>query len=74
MKIKSLGANQTEITLSDYTTILVSYETPVACHIPGEGYYKTEQHYSPTTSKHINKWLGNYRATQQPQWFFDNMM
>ena len=39
------------------TVLLYSYETPVA----GEdhnGKFRTDQFYSTTTSKHINKWLG----------------
>ena len=71
MKVKSLGANQTEITLPDGTQVLVSYETPVAAWINGQ-YYKTENSYSPTTTKHVNRWANN--ATTKPQAFFDNLL
>jgi hypothetical protein len=77
MKLKPQGANQTEVTLSDGTTILFSYETPVACHIPGEGYYRTEQNWSRTTNKHIGQFIGrhggnDYKA-RRPQSFFDTL-
>lgn len=41
--------------------VFFSYSTPVAAKITnGEGgwnYYRTSESYSPTTTKHINKWL-----------------
>jgi hypothetical protein len=59
-KVKSIGSNQTEVHKDDGTVVLVSYETPVACFISGEGYYKTSEHYSKTTSRHINQWLPSH--------------
>ena len=73
MKVKSLAANQTEITLSNGDLVFVSYSTPVAAFISGKGYLKTDKKYSSTTSRHINKWTEN-RAKEMPQEFFDNLM
>jgi hypothetical protein len=57
MTLRNIGSNQTEITKADGTTILYSYSTPVAAHVPGKGYLRTRRHFSVTTSKHINKWI-----------------
>jgi len=76
MKVNSIGSNQTEITLSNGTIVLVSYSTPVACFIPGEGYYRTEQKWSVTTSKHINAWIKDVDSPVllRPQSFFDELV
>ena len=56
MKIKSIGANKTELHLKDLT-LLISYETPVSLiRYPG-GALKTSEFHSVTTSKHVNMWL-----------------
>lgn len=80
MKLKQHGANQTQVTLSDGTVILFSYETPVAAFVPGQGYCRTSEHFSRTTSKHIAQWLRaqlGVPATgyvhERPQSFFDNL-
>jgi hypothetical protein len=76
MKIKSVGKNMTELQI-DGKYVLFSYETPVACHIPGQGFFKTEEFFSTTTTKHINKWLqwsGVNTATKKPQAFFENIV
>jgi hypothetical protein len=49
-------SNSKAITLGD-KTLLYSYDTLVAVHVTGEGYYRTSEHYSSTTSRHINKFL-----------------
>ena len=59
MHVKAIASNMTELHLSTGVVVLFSYETPVAAFIPGAGYVRTEQHYSMTTSRHINKWLGS---------------
>ena len=58
MKLRPIGSNQTEVEIGKYT-ILFSYQTPVAYHELGVGYFRTDTKYSPTTSKHINKWLAS---------------
>lgn len=64
MKLKKLGSNMTELELNDGTLVLFSYETPVAARVDtvNDVVYsgkilKTSKKWSPTTSKHINKWL-----------------
>ena len=68
MKLRQIGSNQTEVVINntinkaftdfatDYT-VLFSYQTPVACHVAGVGFFKTTKKWSTTTSRHINKWL-----------------
>ena len=73
MKLNPIGSNVTELELPNGTTILFSYKTPVACNVPGTGFYRTEQHYSSTTSKHINRWLAGANATTKPQAYFDRL-
>lgn len=62
MKLRPLASNMTELTLNDGTTVLFSYQTPVAAHVPGSGFYRTTGHYSKTTTRHINKWLAGAAA------------
>ena len=64
MKLKQLGSNMSEIELGSFpnnTSILFSYSTPVAGYVNGEA-FRTDKHYSPTTSKHINKYLGDDKS------------
>ena len=77
MKLTKVAANQTEIELSDGTTLFFSYKTPVAAHIPGEGFYRTERRWSRTTSKHIGQFIGRNggsgKVTEKPQAWFDDL-
>ena len=57
MQIKSLGANQVEIQTNS-ATVLYSYSTPVAAFVlERNGYIRTNEFWSVTTSRHINQWL-----------------
>ena len=56
LKIKSIASNMTELCIGS-TYILFSYDTPVAGW-DDKGAFRTLQHYSATTTKHINKYLG----------------
>lgn len=56
MKANRINPNLTEVA-GDRVTVLFSYATPVAAHVQGEGYYRTETRHSVTTSRHINTWL-----------------
>ncbi len=56
MELKRNGTSTTELTING-TSILFSYETPVAGY-DNQGAFRTDQHYSSTTTKHINKYLG----------------
>ena len=66
MKLKNIGSNMTEVTYTNEgpfsrkqeTTVLFSYSTPVAAHSEQSmSFYKTTKKWSPTTTRHINKWL-----------------
>lgn len=67
MKLQPLGKNVTELAFIDGTRILFSYQTPVAAYVPGKGYMRTDRHYSVTTSRHVNAWLGDVHASRVPQ-------
>ncbi len=77
MKIKPIGANQTEFQY-EYPgyekTMLFSYETPVACILDGTA-FKTDKYWSKTTTKHINQWLKQYDHVEvRPQDFFNGLV
>jgi hypothetical protein len=76
MRVKSLGANQTEIITDNYI-ILVSYETPVAYFDRvNDKVYRTSKKWSVTTSRHINKWLEDFLgvAEETSQNVLDHLM
>ncbi len=77
MKIKIIGANQTEVILADHyeTQIFFSYELAV-CVRTADGCFVTTEKYSRTTSKHINKWIANLSniIKMVPQSEIDNMV
>ena len=78
MKLNPVAANQNEVELPNGTTVFFSYRTPVAAHIPGVGYVKTDKQWSRTTSKHIGQFIarnGGSRnaASIKPQSWFDNL-
>ena len=56
MQIKPIASNMTELQILGMS-ILFSYQTPVAGW-DDKGAFRTEQNFSATTSKHINKYLG----------------
>lgn len=62
MKLKQLGSNMTEIT-TDNSNVLFSYETPVAGW-DDVGAFRTDQFFSVTTSRHINKYFEGVDATK----------
>lgn len=74
MELTPLGPNKTELELPSGVRILFSYRTPVAAWIPGRGFVRTDQHWSVTTSKHINQWLGGVPAESVPQAELDLMV
>ena len=57
MRLTPIAANQTEIETAD-ARIFFSYSTPVAAYIFGQGFVRSEEFFSVTTSRHINKWIG----------------
>jgi hypothetical protein len=56
MKLNTIASNMTELNFNGMS-VLFSYNTPVAGW-DDQGAFRTSTHYSPTTSKHINKYLG----------------
>jgi hypothetical protein len=76
MRVNNIGNNETEVifneALIDRTKEAIfffSYGTPVAAKV-GHKYYKTEEKFSTTTSRHMNKWLEGVQCEVQPQsWF-----
>ena len=63
MRIKNYGgAHETLLEFDNDMQILFSYSTPVAGFIPGHGYFSVEEHYSKTTTRHVNK----YHAGREP--------
>ena len=66
MKLKNIGSNQTELDLG-FAQVFFSYETPVAACLTDGTLVRTEQWYSATTSKHINKWLNGCDALMVSQ-------
>ena len=62
MKLRRQGnTNAIEVDKGD-RVVLFSYSTAVAVLIRGNGWYRTAEHYSVTTSRHINKWLDGAEA------------
>lgn len=57
MKLRLIGSNQTELDLG-FAQVFFSYETPVAARLTDGSLVRTDERYSVTTTKHINKWIG----------------
>ena len=57
MKLHSFATNRTLLTFADGTEVFFSYSTPVAGYSDKLGFVKTNQWYSSTTTRHINKYL-----------------
>ena len=73
MKPRKIGSNMYELD-TDKAVVLLSYQTPVACRLKSDGAcFRTEQWYSSTTSRHINKWLRGSLALEMSQRFFNEM-
>lgn len=64
-RLRPIGTNMNEVEIGPYT-VLFSYQTPVAYH-DGEKFYRTDASFSPTTSRHISKWLKDADAETVPQ-------
>ena len=73
MKINPIGPNQTEVHTARGAVVFFSYRTPVAARMPDGSFVRTSRKWSVTTSKHINRWLGDVKATEVPQENLDKM-
>ena len=55
--LKRIGSKNAHVlTEPNGDKILFSYQTPVAAKI-GSSFYKTEEKYSRTTTRHMNEWF-----------------
>ncbi len=78
MKLNPIGSNMNELTITKvkeangipYTetiSILFSYQTPVA-GCDDESYFRTDQKWGVTTSRHINKYVRSDCRTVPQAW------
>ena len=67
MILRQIGSNQTELSLNNGNSIFFSYETPVAGYSDDIGFFRTATYYSKTTSRHINAYLGDVKASEVPE-------
>ena len=73
MKLEKIGVSKTLLTLSSGSEIFYSYNTPVAAQVSGE-FYKTNEYYSRTTSKHITQYLNGRYAHPVEQSFINQIV
>ena len=59
MKLHSFATNRTLLTFDDGTEVFFSYQTPVAGYSNSLGFVKTNQWYSSTTTRHINRYIND---------------
>ena len=74
MKLHSFAVNRTLLSFDDGTEVFFSYSTPVAGYKPNIGYVKTNQWYSSTTTRHINKYLDDNFALNVEQDTINNLI
>ena len=74
MKLHSFATNRTLLTFADGTEVFFSYSTPVAGYKSNIGYVKTNQWYSSTTTRHINKYLDDNFALNVEQDTINNLI
>jgi len=76
MKLKPIGENQTELDLANGMRVFFSYETPVAAFDAKTGRaFRTTAKWSRTTTRHINKWIGqNPAISDMAQSWFDSLI
>ena len=74
MKLSRIGYNQTVVVHNNGCEIFFSYDTPVAAKLPDYEYLRTEDFYSKTTSRHINKYLDGVIAEKVSQETINNLV
>ena len=74
MKLTSFATNRTLLSFADGTEVFFSYSTPDAGYKPNIGYVKTNQWYSSTTTRHINKYLDDNFALNVEQDTINNLI
>ena len=65
MKLVNIGTNQTELQFD---------ETPVSAYSDDTGYIRTNVSYSVTTTRHINKWVGDNKCETVSQDVINNLV
>ena len=73
MKLYQKGSNMTELDLG-FAQVFFSYETPVAARLTDGSLVRTDERYSVTTTKHINKWLEGCDALTVSQYRIDCLL
>lgn len=73
MNLKKLGNNMTVLDLN-VMEVFFSYETPVGAMLADGSLVRTEEFFSVTTSKHINKWLAGREAREVSQEFIHDLV
>ena len=74
MKLRRIGANQTVIMYNNGSEVFFSYDTPVAARLQDYEYLRTEDFWSKTTSRHINKYLDGVNAKKVSQQTINNLV
>ena len=74
MKLRRIGYNQTVVEYNNGSEVFFSYDTPVAARLQDYEYLRTEDFYSKTTSRHINKYLDGVNATKVTQQTINNLV
>jgi len=73
MKLYQKGSNMTELDMG-FVQVFFSYETPVAARLTDGSLVRTDERYSVTTTKHINKWLNGCDALTVSQYRIDCLL
>ena len=74
MKLRRIGYNQTVVEYNNGSEVFFSYDTPVAARLQDYEYLRTEDFYSKTTSRHINKYLDGVIAKKVTQQTINNLV
>ena len=75
MKLQSFAKNRTLLIFNNgITEIFFSYETPVAGYSNKLGYVKTDEWYSSTTTRHINKYIDGKAHTVVSQSVINDLL
>ena len=75
MKLVNIGTNQTELQFDNNNTqVFFSYETPGSANSDDTGDIRTNVSYSVTTTRHINKWVGDNKCETVSQDVINNLV
>ena len=73
MKLKRTGYNQTVVSHNNGVEVFFSYDTPVAGRSANYEYFRTEEYYSRTTTRHVNNYLAGMLHKIVSQEFIDTL-